>query len=85
MKSTSPRNGVKNLSGQEINQFNQVFDLTEQKNLREITPIHRAVIKSNYAAVNSLLQSAITIRLLLSRSVGMQQTLNDMLPRTMSE
>ena len=85
MKSTSPRNGMINLIGPETNQFTQVFDLTEQKNIREITPIHRAVIKSNYSAVNSLLQSAITIRLLLSRPVGMQQTLYDMLPRTMCE
>jgi ankyrin repeat protein len=49
--------------------FNQVFDLTETKNMREITPIHRAVIKSNYAAVNSMLQSAITIRRMLQERI----------------
>jgi hypothetical protein len=49
--------------------LNQVFDLTETKNMREITPIHRAVIKSNYAAVNSMLQSAITIRRILQERI----------------
>ena len=48
-----------------------MFDLTETKNMREITPIHRAVIKSNYAAVNSMLQSAITIRRLLQERIEM--------------
>jgi len=37
--------------------------------MREQALIHKAVIKSNYAAVNSLLHSAIVIRELLAETI----------------